>query len=256
MKQTQYMMGGTLVALIALGALCGAGCSNSGPQRVLSGDGVEVRGSGVVVTESRSVSGVRGVELASIGTVYVEQGGAESLVIEAEDNLIPLLRTEVQGGVLVISTEEGYNLQATRPMEFRLTVNTLERAELAGVGDILASGLSVGDLALDLNGVGNIELLGVDATRLDVVNSGVGDVSVSGSVPQQSVRLLSSGDYLAGDLVSGVADVLVASNGSATVRVSDHLTATIDSSGSVYYIGNPVVVQNVSGSGSVVQIGG
>jgi hypothetical protein len=44
--------------------------------------------------------------------------------------------------------------------------------------------------------------------------------------------------------------------GSATVRVSERLTATIAGSGSIHYYGNPTVESNVTGSGKVVQQGG
>ena len=50
-------------------------------------------------------------------------------------------------------------------------------------------------------------------------------------------------------------DVLVEGIGSATVRVSERLVARIESSGSVYYIGNPEVEATINGTGSVEQIG-
>jgi hypothetical protein len=52
-----------------------------------------------------------------------------------------------------------------------------------------------------------------------------------------------------------VADVRIGSGGSATVRVQDHLSATINGSGNVYYLGDPIVESSISGSGGVVKIG-
>jgi hypothetical protein len=55
-----------------------------------------VRGSGNVVEETREVSGVSGVELATLGTLHVEIGESESLRIEAEDNLLEYIETDVR----------------------------------------------------------------------------------------------------------------------------------------------------------------
>jgi len=42
----------------------------------------------------------------------------------------------------------------------------------------------------------------------------------------------------------------------ATVRVRDHLRATIHGSGNVFYFGDPIVDSSITGSGYVVKIGG
>jgi len=49
--------------------------------------------------------------------------------------------------------------------------------------------------------------------------------------------------------------VTLSSMGSATVRVSGTLDVTISGSGTVYYIGNPVITSNITGTGSLQKIG-
>ena len=61
-----------------------------------------VSGSGKVTEEEREVSGFTGVELATIGNLTIELGERESLHIEAEDNLMRYLETEVRGETLII----------------------------------------------------------------------------------------------------------------------------------------------------------
>src|SRR5690349_18517826 len=51
--------------------------------------GPSERGSGHVVSETREVSGFDSVSLAYPAQVLIKQGNAESLKIEAEDNLLP-----------------------------------------------------------------------------------------------------------------------------------------------------------------------
>ena len=61
-----------------------------------------VRGSGNVVTETREVSGFDSIHVDYPARVLISQGSAETLKIEAEDNLLPGLKTEVGGNELQI----------------------------------------------------------------------------------------------------------------------------------------------------------
>jgi hypothetical protein len=55
-------------------------------------------GSGNVITESRDVAGFNEIALGGIGTGIVTQGDEEALTIEAEDNLLPPIGSEVREG--------------------------------------------------------------------------------------------------------------------------------------------------------------
>jgi hypothetical protein len=80
-------------------------------------------------------------------------------------------------------------------------------------------------------------------------------VQVTGAVDRQQVRLTGPGGYEGGNLASRQASVEVSQTGSATVRTSEQLQATIGGSGSVYYWGDPVVASFITGSGRVVRLG-
>jgi hypothetical protein len=187
--------------------------------------------------------------------VYIQPGVREELRVRAEENLIEYLQAEVQAGELVI-WKDPVTLLNTRPIEYHLTVVDLDRVALTGAGQIQASNLDTGPLAVGLSGAGGVEIVDLSAPRLDVETTGVGGVTLSGSVHEQTIRLGGMGDYDGRDLSSSVADVLITYEGSATVRVQDHLTVTINGSGNVYYIGDPVVDSTINGSGTVVKIGG
>ena len=73
---------------------------------VASGCGVTfIQGSGKVVSESRQVSGFEKLDLALDGEVILTQGEAEMLTIEAQENLLRYIVTEVRGGTLWIGYE-------------------------------------------------------------------------------------------------------------------------------------------------------
>jgi hypothetical protein len=110
-------------------------------------------------------------------------------------------------------------------------------------------------MSLVHTGIGRLEVFNLNGGLLEVTHSGVGDVQVSGAVQQQSVALNSAAAYEAQDLQSAEASVAIRNSGSATVRVSDRLDAAITGTGSVYYIGSPVVTRTGNGTGTVQRIG-
>ncbi len=113
--------------LVAVLALTTMACELSGIL-VENNIGTIERGSGSVVAETRPVSGITGVDLATIGTVIIQVGDNESLRIEAEDNLMEYFETDVRGGILRIETTPAtINLRPTEPVHFFLTVKDLER---------------------------------------------------------------------------------------------------------------------------------
>jgi hypothetical protein len=217
-----------------------------------------VFGSGVVAQENRTVIGITRVVLAGEGTLHIEEGAAEELIVTAEDNLLPYIRTEVQGGILEIRTRSNVDLRPTLPIEYHLTVVSLESVLLSGFGDITVTDLMIPQLSLTLSGVGNVEVTNLDADELDVVLSGMGDFDISGTVDVQRVNVTGLGDYYARDLASldAVISIVGNENQTVTVRVSDMLTVTILGNGTVFYIGDPFVDSDIVGSGSVQQIPG
>jgi len=231
----------------------------------LGGDGVGVSfnpvqtvvGSGNIVQETRRVTGATGVNMGGVANLTIEQGAPEELILQTDDNLIALILTDVQGGILVIRSDPGFTLQPSQRMEAVLRLISIDSIRLSGVGNITVPDLlTTTQLDLTLSGVGAIDIFDLDAQTSDVLISGIGDIVVDGQVDDQLITLTHSslGDYDAEDLISEIVDVKIAGSGSATVRVSTTLNANITGSGSVFYHGSPVVTRTGNGSGSVIQL--
>ena len=237
--------------------------------------GKTVHGSGAVVEKDRSVSGVSGVELAMEGTLHIQVGDGESLRIQAEDNLQQYIRTDVRAGTLVINTADGVNLDSTRPIDYYLTVKSLDSIVISSSGDIQAPDMKTGRFSAAIKSSGNLTMGNLDCSSLqvDISSSGklkmgiltAGSIRVrisssgnleiaGGRVQQQDISISSSGEYRAGDLASAQAKVTLTSSGVATVRVSDQLSGSLSSSANLYYIGSPAVNVTTSSSGKAVQI--
>lgn len=188
-------------------------------------------GSGNVVSESRAVSGFDSVAFRGSGLLSIDDTGTESLTIEAEDNLLPYLSSEVSGRRLILSVKPNVTIQPSRPIVFRLTVKDLNDIEASGSGEIDAKNLEAETLSLD--------------------QSGSFDTSLGGSVTRFRITLSGSGDVLADNLVASEVAVDISGSGDVVVQAGSKLSVRISGSGSVEYAGDPQVTQTISGSGSV-----
>ncbi len=211
-------------------------------------------GSGNVVRQTRPISGVDGVKLIGVGNVELEQSGSESLIVEAEDNLLEYLTTEIVGGTLVISQDPNVSIQATRRIVFHVGVPTLNNAELLGAGSIKCSNLTGDRLELASVGVGSLDFSNLSLDELDVSVSGVGASRISGTARKQHVVITGVGSYEARDLDTSEAHVELMSVGSATVRVRERLVAYVAGTGCLYYLGNPVLETSSIGNGCIRRI--
>lgn len=212
-----------------------------------------IAGSGNVITGSRPVADVQSVDLAGSGDLTIIQGDSESLSIEAEDNILPLLETTVEKGALRIGFKG--DVAPTVPIKMKLGVKTLNSVQLSGSGKIRTDKLTAaGTLEAGLKGSGLIDLKGVECEKWDLSVVGSGTVKAAGRAKAQKVMVVGSGDYEGFGLETGTADVTVTGSGDCEINAKDKLSATISGSGDIDYTGAATVTKKVSGSGTVNQM--
>ena len=193
----------------------------------------EAVGSGNVITETRQVSGFERIRFRGSGRLIVDQTGVESLTIEAEDNIVPLLRSDVENGVLILGLRPGTRIVAYKPIIFRLTVR-----QLTGI---------------DASGSGSTEVNGLDTPRFVFDGGGSGNARLAGKSGSQEVSLSGSGEYDAEMVTSRTATVRVSGSADVVMNASDSLDVEVSGSGEVRYVGDPRLSQRISGSGSVTR---
>jgi hypothetical protein len=226
---------------------------------LLSGCGFKViSGSGQVISESRPVSDFNAVTLTGRGDLFISQGETESLKIEAEDNLLPYIKSEVKNGTLVIGFDkENWKevLRPTKPIKFTVTLKDITALTLTGLGSIQSTNLTADQLVVKVSGSGDVRIDQLDANELTYDLSGSGDAVFSGQVDRQEITISGSGSYNGGDLNSQAAKVTISGSGDVTLWAEDSLEVSTSGSGSVSYYGSPQVTTSSSGSGKLQSLG-
>ena len=213
-----------------------------------------IRGSGNLVTESREVSDFDKVRLDGAGRLYITQGEEESLEIEAEDNIIDKLTSDVENGTLVLGYDEKpwrTTVIPTNGITYTLTVKDLTGLTFNGAGDLEMADLETSSLDVEINGAGQLSIDELTAEDLVVHIAGTSTISVSGEVSSQDVLIDGAGNYKAEDLKTESTSIEINGIGNAVVWATDSLEINIDGGGTVNYYGSPSVTQDINGLGDI-----
>ncbi len=217
-----------------------------------------VRGSGNVVSESREVSGFDAVRLDGAGRLVITQGDTESLEIEAEDNILPELTSDVRSGMLVLGYQDKFWRRSVIPTEeilYTLTVTDLTAVTFNGAADLDMEVLDTSDLEITINGAGQVNIDELTSNSVSVTIKGTGNVSLAGEVGDQTINIDGAGNVRAEDLLTSTTSIAVNGLGNATVWATETLDVTINGGGSLSYYGNPSVTQNINGAGDINNLG-
>ncbi|MGE5071834.1 MAG: head GIN domain-containing protein [Anaerolineae bacterium] len=191
-----------------------------------------VIGSGHVAGEQRTVADFTAVELAGSADVNILLGEAQSVNVEADDNILPLIETKVTNGKLFVGTKSNVDYTTTNHVVVTVVVKSLDHVTLSGSGKVTVGDMHGTDLSVSLPGSGNI--------------------NVEGSVDHLNISLAGSGMVQCNGLKAKDAIVTLAGSGTINVYASESLNATVQGSGAIHYDGNPAnVTKNISGSGSI-----
>jgi hypothetical protein len=217
---------------------------------------VAVSGSGHVVSQERTISNVKGINLMTIGNVHITVGDREELRIEAEDNLLPYLETNVFDGQLNLRNRIGVWLRPTCPVHFYVTVKSLESLALSGSGRIEAPDLTADHFRVRLSGHGDIRLGKLNVRRAKMSLSGSGNLHVASSqAEQQDIALSGHGNLRLDRMDAQDVDVRISGSANMTAGAGQVKAQRITVSGAGDY--DAVGVQSdttevcISGSGSV-----
>jgi hypothetical protein len=205
------------------------------------------------VTEARELSQFHSVDLRSLGRVVLASGPEQKVEVEAEEDLQSRVRTEVQGGVLVVGLRWWLGallrVPELREVVVRVTVPELREVRLSGAGQVRSEApLQVGDLELRLSGAGHVALE-LAGRRVEARLSGAGAVELSGTAEELEIRLSGAGAVRAEHLAARRVRVRTSGAGECRVQASETLEAEVSGAGSVRYRGNPRVESRITGVG-------
>lgn len=188
-----------------------------------------VKGSGNVVSEKRNIAGFKAIEVGGIFEVEVVAQKDFSVEVEADDNLMQFVKTEVRNGTLEISTDKKVS---TKNLRVRISAPDIDNLDVSGVAKVSVANLKNDSLKVETSGASKVKVDG-ETRNLDADLSGASRIDAE-SLRAENVNVDGSG----------------ASN--ANVNVSGDLKADLSGASKVTYVGNPRNLEkSTSGASSV-----
>ncbi len=194
---------------------------------VLSGCGES--GSGTAGSDTRSVGAFDEIEIHGALDADVTVGGKPSVVVTGDDNLVPLIETDVVGDRLVIRPTE--SMSRKLPMTITISTEALTELELHGASEVVATGIDADELTVELHGASEATLEG-DAEELDAELHGASKL-LAQKLDADEVQLQASGAS------------------SAELGEPDAISAALSGASSARYGGTPKVTEKLSGSSAI-----
>jgi hypothetical protein len=210
-------------------------------------------GSGNVIREERKVSSFNGIDVSGAFDIMLIQGTTNSVIVEADDNLMKLIRTDVRDNILIIDNKRP--ISHSKSLKVFITFTDLKSIDLSGAVGIESQGkLNLADLVISGSGASEGKL-DMDVQKLKIDCSGGSKLKLSGSAKDVDVDASGAVDLLAFDFPAETYKVSISGAGKADINVSKELNVDISGAASVHYKGNPVKnVQDISGAGSVKKV--
>jgi hypothetical protein len=189
----------------------------------------QIVGSGKRALQKRDVGTFTSISSEGAFEIRVTCQQAAALEIEADDNILPLISTEVSNGVLRLKPIESYS--SGEPVTLKITVPNLEALNVSGAGKIDISGVKNDKLEIDASGAPSINVSGL--TRII-------DIETSGAAKIDTHKLRASRAVVNSKGVSNI-----------DLDVSDQLDVTISGPSRVSYEGDPIVNKQINGPGKL-----
>ena len=189
-----------------------------------------VSGSGNLATEKRDVTDFQEIEVGGVFEVEIVAQKDFSVEIEADDNLLYLIKTEVSGGVLRLETEK--IISTKNAIRVRISAPNIEN--------------------LNVSGASKVSLANLRNENLQIDSSGATKITVAGETENLTVDVSGASKIDAENLKSENASIDASGASKVSVFVANELKSDASGASSIIYSGSPKnLLKKTSGVSSI-----
>ena len=215
-------------------------------------DGViGIKGNRKVVSEERSIRSDFDVINVQQGiNLYVTQGKPTDIRVEADENILDLLITEVKNNELNIYFEK--NVHQAKARNVYLTTENISKIKASSGSSVKSENtIQATSLNLDSSSGSSIKIH-ANANEITSESSSGSTITIMGKSQTLSANASSGSSINAQELKTVNAKTATSSGASIDVFVTGKLTAKASSGGDIDYEGNPSEVDKETSSGGSV----
>jgi hypothetical protein len=223
MKKFSLMV---FASVLAFGLIFVNACGFAGFNNFNNG----IQGSGTAKSETRNVSGFSKINAGGAIHMEISSGKDFAATLEADDNLLEHIKTDVSGDTLKIYTQD--RISPKTNINIKISMPELKGLDVSGASSANVSNAKTETLELEASGASKIKLDGEAITFKS-------NASGASRIDAENLRVEN-------------AEVEASGASSTTVSPSGELKANASGASNIYYTGEPKnVVKNASGASSV-----
>ncbi len=213
--------------------------------------GIGEKGNGNVIKQNRNVASFSKLTVNGVFHVIINQGEMEAVVVETDENLAPLITTDVKDGELTLDLKKGKNIRHSTKLNIYVTIKNIDELAIEGVNQVSSSLLKLPHLMLKSDGVGNNDLQ-LNCEIFNAHLSGVGSTKLSGNADSATIHNSGVGSLQAFGFIVQKLNIDNSGVGSAEVDAEQQISINNSGVGSVKHKGNATIkAANNDGVGKI-----
>jgi len=228
----------------------------SGNIKKIKFTGDRIKGSGNVIEETRDVQDFTKIEVQGGLAVDVKCGEETKIKVEADDNVLPYIETNVDGNKLTIKYSRSVSL--TKDIKIEVSAKNIDELTAGGASKINMQGFKneslkadangaskmklqgeTGDLSIKATGASNIVLEDIKAEKIDVELTGASDLKATGTSENINIKGTGASSIEMEDLKAQGAMLDLSGASNAKIDVEETLKVKATGASNVRYRGSP-----------------
>jgi len=206
-------------------------------------------------SETRDLKNFDAIKVSTGIDLYIRMGNTESVRIEADDDDMDDIKTEVRDGTLHIYMKRRnswFNWGFNESQKAFVTVKNLKRIDASSGSDVQSENTLEGDrLEVEASSGSDVKL-DVYYKTVTLDSSSGSDARMSGKAKTLIAKASSGSDIKARDLEVKIGKLRASSGSDINVTVTDELYAKASSGSDIRYYGNPQIKDTDTSSGGDV----
>jgi hypothetical protein len=204
-----------------------------------------ISGNGKVNSSEIKVAGFSKLQISDNLNVLIIPYDTEKVVIEADENIVNIIKVEQKDSVLKIFTDR--KIRMARSKKVIVYSNKLNQIEVSSASNITCGDSLISDhLKVVANSAANVKIFG-HFNLLEVEASSASEVTLGGITLELNVNISSAAELHAFNLTAEKANVVATSAADARVYVTGEAWFDASSAADIIYRGNPAI-RNIQSS--------
>ena len=210
-----------------------------------------VNGNRNVISQARKTSeSFTGIKVSTGIDVYITQGNKEKIIVEADENLHDIIKTEINDGILKIYSEK--NIWRAKARKVYVTIKDLNLLKATSGSDVYSKDvIKANEISITATSGADIKIT-INAVSVETGATSGSDIKISGTTTNHASNATSGASIDAYGLQSKNTIAKVSSGADINIHASEQLEAKASSGGDIDFRGNPKKINKKSSSGGSI----